>query len=64
MVRSKAVVLLLIYCLLFLSLFVGVLCLFLVLPCSTLIVLFLVLQSSWWERESWLLNINCLPDVL
>ena len=23
----------------------------------------LVLQSSWWGRESWLLYFNCLPDV-
>ena len=25
---------------------------------------FLVLQSSWWERASWLLYFNWLPDVL
>ena len=25
---------------------------------------FLVLQSSWWGRESWLLCFNCISDVL
>ena len=64
MVCSKAVVLLLIHCLLFkLPLFVGVLYLVLVLFCSTL-VSFLVLQSSRWERKSWLLYFNCLFDVM
>ena len=52
------VLLLLIRCLLLLTLFVGVLCLVLTLLCC------LVLQSSWWGRESWLLYFNCLSDVL
>ena len=39
----------------------SVLCLFHVLMH---IVSFLVLQSSWWGRESWLLYFVCLPDVL
>ena len=59
-VRSKAVVLLLIQCWLLLPLWdsVIVLC-FAVRYCMSI----LVLQSSWWERESWLLYFDCLPDV-
>ena len=61
---SKAVVLfLLIHCLLLLPLLVGVLCLVLGFVMQYL-VSFLVLQSSYWGRESWLLYFFCLTDVL
>ena len=56
--------LLLIHWLLLLPLFVWVLCLSLVLLCSTLIVSFLVLQSSCWGREGWLLYFNRLSNIL
>ena len=58
-VRSKAVVLsLLIHCLFLLPLFVGDLCLILVLLC-----IFAVLPSIHLEwEESWLLHFYCLPD--
>ena len=32
--------------------------------CYSVLCDFLVLQSSWWGRESWLLCFNCLSDVL
>ena len=60
-VRSKAVVLLLLtLCLLLLSLweFVSVLYFFV---CYFMSIL--VLQSSWWGRESWLFCLICLPGV-
>ena len=31
--------------------------------CCTLLYVILVLQSSWWGRESWLLCLICLPGV-
>ena len=31
--------------------------------CCTLLLSILVLQSSWWGRESWLLCLICLPGV-
>ena len=60
-VRSKAVVLLLIRCWLLLLLWdsVIVLCL-----AVCYIVSILVLRSSLWGRESWLLCFVCLPGVL
>ena len=60
-VRSKAVVLwLLTFCLLLLLLWesVIVLCFVVCYFMSSL-----VLQSSWWGRESWLLCLICLPGV-
>ena len=58
-VRSKAVVLLLLtFCLLLQWESVIVLC-FVV----CYIMSILVLQSSWWGRESWLLCLICLPGV-
>ena len=60
--RSKAVVLLLlIRCWLLLKLKCSV-----NVPCFVVhgYVSFLVLQSSWWGRESWLLYFVCLSDVL
>ena len=53
-VHSKAVVLLLIHCLLLLSLCVGVMCLVLVLLCT--IMSFLVLQSSRWGKEGYFVH--------
>ena len=61
-VRSKAVVLfLLTCCLLSLPLKESVIVLRFVVRYFMSI---LVLQSSWWGRESWLLCLVCLPDVL
>ena len=60
-VRSKAVVLLLLtFCLLLLPLWESVIVLYFVV-CYFMSVL--VLQSSWWGRESWLLCLICLPGV-
>ena len=60
-VRSKAVVLLLLtFCLLLLSLWESVIVLCIVVRYFMSI---LVLQSSWWGRESWLLCLICLPGV-
>ena len=57
--------LLLIHCLMLLPLFVGTVCFILVLIMHySHVVSFLVLQSSWRGRESWLLDFNCLPGVL
>ena len=54
--------LLLIHCLILLPLFVGTVCFVLVFVMHySHEVSFLVLQSSWRERESWLLDFNCLP---
>ena len=50
---------LLIYCLLLLPLFVGILCLV-----RVFVIVLLVLQSNWWERESRLLYVNCLSVPL
>ena len=55
---------LLIHCLLLLPLFVGALCLVLVLLFSTLCPSSVALQSPLWGKESWLLYFNCVPDVL
>ena len=58
-VRSKAVVLLLLtFCLLLLPLWESVIVL-----CFDVLyfISILVLQSSWWGRESWLLCLICLP---
>ena len=61
-VRSKAVVLLLLtFCLLLLPLWESVIVLCFVVRFFMSI---LVLQSSWWGRESWLLCLICLPGVL
>ena len=60
-VRSKAVVLLLLtFCLLLLPLCESVIVLCFVVRCFVSV---LVLQSSWWGRESWLLCLICLPGV-
>ena len=60
-VRSKAVVLLLIRCWLFPPLWdSGIVLCFVVLYFVSI----LVLQSSWWGRESWLLCFVCPPGVL
>ena len=60
-VHSKAVVLLLLtFCLLLLPLSESVIGLCFVV-CYFMSIL--VLQSSWWERESWLLCLICLPGV-
>ena len=60
-VRSKAVVLLLLtFCLLLLPLWESVIVLCFVVRYFMSI---LVLQSSWWGRESWLLYLICLPGV-
>ena len=60
-VRSKAVVLLLLtFCLLLLQLWESVIVLCFVVRYFMSI---LVLQSSWWGRESWLLCLICLPGV-
>ena len=60
-VRSKAVVLLLLtFCLLLLPLWESVIVLCIVVRYFMSI---LVLQSSWWGRESWLLCLICLPGV-
>ena len=60
-VRSKAVVLLLfIRCWLLLPLWDSLIVLCFVVR---YIMSILVLQSSWWGRESWLLNFVCLPGV-
>ena len=60
-VRFKAVVLLLLtFCLLLLPLLESVIALCFVVRYFMSI---LVLQSSWWGRESWLLCLICLPDV-
>ena len=60
-VGSKAVVLLLLtFCLLLLPLWESVIVLCFVV-CYFMSVL--VLQSSWWGRESWLLCLICLPGV-
>ena len=48
--------------LLLLPLFVGVLCLVLFLLFSNCVLL--ILQLSWWGRETWLLYFNCLPYIL
>ena len=61
-VRSKAVVLVLLtFCLLLLPLWESVIVL-----CFDVryFMSILVLQSSWWGRESWLLCLICLPGVL
>ena len=59
--RSKAVVLLLLtFCLLLLPLWESVIVLCFVVRYFMSI---LVLQSSWWGRESWLLCLICLPGV-
>ena len=61
-VRSKAVVLLLLtFCLLLLPLWESVIVLCFVV-CYFMSIL--VLLSSWWGRESWLLCLICLPGVL
>ena len=54
------VLLLLIFCLLLLPLWESVIVLCIVVRCLMSI---LVLQSSWWGRESWLLCLICLPGV-
>ena len=60
-VRSKAVVLLLLtFCLLLLPLWVSVIVLCFVVLCFVSI---LVLQSSRWGKEGWLLCLICLPCV-
>ena len=60
-VRSRAVVLLLLtFCLVLLLLWECVIVLCFVVRCFMSI---LVLQSSWWGRESWLLCLICLPGV-
>ena len=60
-VRSKAMVLLLlIQCWLLLPLWDSVIVLCFVVRYFMSI---LVLQSSWWGRESWLLYFDCLPGV-
>ena len=60
-VRSKAVVLLLLtFCLVLLPLWESVIVLRFVVRYFMSI---LVLQSSWWGRESWLLCLICLPGV-
>ena len=60
-IRSKAVVLLLLtFCLLLLPLWESVIVLCFIVRCFMSI---LVLQSSWWGRESWLLCLICLPGV-
>ena len=60
-VRSKAVVLLMLtVCLLWLPLWGSVAVLCFLVRCFMSIV---VLQSSWWGRESWLLCLICLPGV-
>ena len=60
-VRSKAVVLLLLTgCLLLLQLWESVIVLCFAVRYFMYIV---VLQSSWWRRESWLLCLVCLPGV-
>ena len=60
-VRSKAVVLLLLTCcLLLLPLWESVIVLCFVVRYFMSL---LVLQSSWWGRESWLLCLVCLPGV-
>ena len=60
-VRSKAVVLLLLtFCLLLLPLWESVIVLCFIVRYFMSI---LVLQSSWWGRESWLLCLICLPGV-
>ena len=60
-VRSKAVVLLLLtFCLLLLPLWESVIVLCFVVRYLMSI---LVLQSSWWGRESWLFCFVCLPGV-
>ena len=60
-VRSKAVVLLFwTFCLLLLPLWESVIVLCFVVRYFMSI---LVLQSSWWGRESWLLCLICLPGV-
>ena len=60
-VLSKAMVLLLLtFCLLFLLLWESVIVLCFVVRYFMSI---LVLQSSWWGRESWLLCLICLPGV-
>ena len=59
--HSKAVVLLLLtFCLLLLPLWESVIVLCFVVRYFMSI---LVLQSSWWGRESWLLCLICLPGV-
>ena len=62
-VRSKAVVMLLLltFCLLLLPLWESVIVLCFVVRYFMSI---LVLQSSWWGRESWLFCLVCLPGVL
>ena len=57
-VHSKVVVLLLIHCLLLLPLVVGFLCVA-SLFCCAVFVPFLLLQSSRWERQRWLLYFGC-----
>ena len=58
---SKAVVqLLLTFCLLLLPLLESVIVLCFVVRCFVSV---LVLQSSWWGNESWLLCLICLPGV-
>ena len=60
-VRSKAVVLLLLtFCLLWIPLWESVIVLCFVVRYFMSI---LVLQSSWWGRESWMLCLICLPGV-
>ena len=54
------VLLLLTFCSLLLPLWESVIVLCFVVRCF---VSFLVLQSSWWGRESWLLCLICLPGV-
>ena len=60
-VYSKAVVLLLICCLLLLPLWESVIVLCFV---ECYFMPLLVLQLSWWGRESWLLCLVCLSGVL
>ena len=62
-ISPEAVVLLLMmYCILFLPLFVQIL--FLSLFCYFVLCVLLVLQTSYLGRMSWLLYLNCLSDVL
>ena len=56
------ITLLLTFCLLLLLLWESVIVLYFVV-CYFMSVLVLVLQSSWWGRESWLLCLICLPCV-
>ena len=61
LVCSKAVILLLLsFCLLLLPLWESVIVLCFVV---SYLMSILVLQSSWWGKESWLLCLICLPGV-